>query len=147
MHSITLEHVLVRLTGRKFFGFIHWPALYIGDTFTVSQSFGNRPESSEAWKIVVRGYLMSSASSFKRIGAMPPGPGDLSVQGEDTVRTTKKFCETPWIGISLPHNYAHFYVGYSAMKATTSGFFWNCKKSNVASATMPDSLSTFHDSL
>ncbi len=35
MPSITLEHVLVWLTGRKFFEATRWPPLYIGDTFAV----------------------------------------------------------------------------------------------------------------
>ncbi len=48
IRSITFEHVLVRLTDRKFFGSARWPPVQIGDTLAVSQSFGNRPESSEA---------------------------------------------------------------------------------------------------
>ncbi len=42
---ITFEHVMVRLTSRKFFGSASWPPVQIGDTLAVSQSFGNRPES------------------------------------------------------------------------------------------------------
>ncbi len=72
-----LEHVLVRLTGRNY----TLTPLYIGDIFAVRQSFGNRPDSSEARKIFVSGQLISLASSFKRIGGMPSGLGDLSFLG------------------------------------------------------------------
>ncbi len=54
IRSLTFERVLVRLTGRKFFGSTRWPPLCIGDTLAVSQSFGSRPESSEVWKIFER---------------------------------------------------------------------------------------------
>ncbi len=48
MRPITVEHELLGFTGRKIFGSTRRPPGYIHDTFAVCQSFGNRPDSSEA---------------------------------------------------------------------------------------------------
>ncbi len=63
----TLQHALVRLIDRLFFGSAYLSPLQIGATFAVNQSFGNRLESSEVWKLFERGQFISSANDRKLI--------------------------------------------------------------------------------
>ena len=75
--SIILHEIQVRLTGLSFIGFFLSPFLNIADTIELFHSFGNSPSWRDELKIIDIGVHNSSFSSFRILGCILSGPGDL----------------------------------------------------------------------